>query len=72
MTTTYTFVNATAARLFAEWWNREYSWPVEVDGNVVSRQAGGQVQTWFQDAARAFNAASQSAREIAGEDHELD
>lgn len=74
MTTTYTFVNATAARLFAEWWNKACEWSrknkarkVRVSGQAASFDGGDNV--WFihtfQNCAEAFNAASQKAREIA-------
>lgn len=73
MTTTYTFVNATAARLFAEYWNhpgRPAIRCVTVRGSAV--QINGKLPEDFirlcARAAEAFNAAARSAREISQEE----
>lgn len=69
MTTSFTFVNATAARLFAdEWYKRNFD-VVNVDGSdtTVHYEPKTLNSARFLRAASWFNAASQSAREIAGE-----
>lgn len=65
MTTTYTFINATAARLFAEWWRSRCYVAIDVMGCVIEvLNASPATQMSFYEKAEAFNAAAQSAREI--------
>lgn len=66
MSTGFTFVNAVAARLFAEWWYERNFIEVTLDGATasVAHDPLSVMGDRFQRAANWFNFAAQSAREI--------
>lgn len=67
MTTEFTFCNETAARLFAEYWNRTWGGPkATVEDNEATIEASPEYAAEFQQSAEFFNAAAQHAGEIAG------
>lgn len=67
-TVSATFVNETAARLFADWWHWRPAARTNVTANgctVTLETTSAMLMASFRDISEAFNAAAQHAAEIA-------